>query len=176
MSAKETSSSIDLIGEKLYLILSKEYEQLVHFVKTLKEEQKCIMDRRTKDLTDLLSRIEQELASIHEVQKQREQILQKDLSSIPSEKNPGIAARILVLPEVIKKRCHEIARKVEVELLVIHEIGWQNQMLLSKAVHFLQEVLAPLIGVKRNETLSIYGQHGKLQTDSSRLAIFQGVG
>jgi len=177
MSAKEISSSIDQVAEKLYLILSKEHEQLSHLVEILKQKQQCIMDRKTKDLTDLLPKIEAEILVLQKLQKQREDILQLELSSVPSDQQPGIAARILNLPAIFKEKCHKISRQVETELLVVHEIGWQNQLLLSRAVQFLQHVLAPLIGAKpQTEQLMIYGNRGKLQTDVSRLSVFQGVG
>jgi hypothetical protein len=176
MSAQPISSSIDLIAEKLYLVLTKEYEQLAHFLRTLREEQACIMDRRTQDLIELLPKIEKELNAIQETQKQREHILQKELSSAPSEKQPGIAARILNMPDSVKQRCHKVSRQVETELFVINEVSWQNQLLLSKSIHFLQTVLAPLLGTKKDEPLAIYGQRGKLQSEAARQSIFQGVG
>jgi hypothetical protein len=176
MSAQLTNSSIDQIAENLNTVLTKECELLVHLGRTLRNEQSCIMDRRTQALIDLLPMIEQELEVIQNIQKQRENILQKELSCAPSELRPGIAARVAHLPEKIKQRCHKISLQVETELLVINELSRQNQVLLSKSIHFLQTVLAPLIGVKQSEPLAIYGQRGKLQMDSGRQSIFQGVG
>lgn len=177
MSAEVTSSSIDQASEKLYRILSSEHEKLTAFVKTLKEQQGFIIDRKTDQLTQILPKIEADLNFIGVLQRQREQVLQNELSSIPSEKQPGIAARVKNLPDTIKNRCYDLSAKVESELRVVHEIGWQNQLLLSRSVQFLQTVLSPLIGRKKAEpALTIYGQRGRLQSDQFRQAIFQGVG
>jgi hypothetical protein len=154
-------------------LLLSEYDGLSRLVLLLKEEQKFILDRRSEPLTELLVKIEDQLAHIQQLQSQRKAALHKILGEIPLTKETGLVAQIKQLPPSLVEGNIKIAQLIETEIQMVHELTFQNHVLLSHSVHFLEAVLAPLIDSQRE--LTTYSKDGLVQKGNKPQTTFQAV-
>lgn len=159
-------------SEKIAALLLEEHDSLVELVRLLKEEQICILKRETEKLMPLMAQIEEQLLRVRNYQAQHEQVF---LGFIPPASIPpgaGLAGRVQLLPENIREQPLAIAHRIDVQSLLVNEFAWQNHVLLSHSVHFLEQVLAPWLDPQK-ERVAVYGQNGLIQKKSKRHAIFQ---
>jgi len=161
-------------SDQLSSILLAEHDSLRHLAAILKEEQQLILNRQTEPLMALLSKIEDQLLFVRQNQARRDQILQRLLPDFRSQKGSGLAARVALLPPELREQPLDIAQRIDTLLMLIHELSWQNHVLLSHSLHFLEQVLAPWLDPKK-EVQSLYGQNGLVQKEGKRQALFQVV-
>ena len=159
-------------AEKITSVLLSEYDSLVELVRLLKEEQICILQRQTEKLMAVLSNIEEQLVRVRQYQGEHEEVLKDLIPADVSPTQPGLTARVQLLPENLREQPLAIAQKIDVQTLLVNEFAWQNHVLLSHSVHFLEQVLAPWLD-PHQESVSVYGQNGALQKNTKRQAIFQ---
>jgi hypothetical protein len=160
--------------QRMAQLLTGECNSLTDLVFLLKEEQQIIMKRQTEDLMPLLSKIEMLLAEIRQYQVEREQILNFLIARKSHPDKIGLASQITLLPKEYQDACAAIAERVDVQTLMVHEFAWQNHVLLSHSLHFLEEVLAPWVAPQPT-TGSVYGQNGSLQKGIKKQSVVQAV-
>jgi hypothetical protein len=160
--------------DHLFSRLLAEYDSLTCLTLLLKDEQQLILNRQIEALSTLLPRIEEQLSHVRINQAQREDLFRVLLAEVPDPIPPGITSRVQLLSPGFQEHCIAMARQVDTQVQLVHEVAWQNHVLLSQSVHFLQQVLTPWLG-SRQESLSIYGVNGSVQKESQRESIFQGV-
>jgi hypothetical protein len=159
--------------ETLSSLLLAEHDGLVALVSLLKEEQQVILQRQTERLMPILTKIEDQLSCIRQCGQKRATLLK---SLIPEGEKPSdttLSGMIELLPANVREHSMSIAERSDVQMFLVHELAWQNQVLLSHSVHFLEQVLSPWLGL--NSSGSIYGQNGSLQKPGKRQTVFQTV-
>ena len=160
------------IPQKVANIFQAEYNGLVELVDLLKEEQICILQRKTEELMPVLFRIEEKLLQIKQYQTEHEKIFQE---LIPADSEPvhsGLVGHAELLPDSVREQTLPLAQKIDVQSLLVREFTWQNHVLLSHALNFLEQVLAPWL-TSRSENVDVYGQDGFIQKSLKRQAIVQ---
>ena len=159
-------------------ILLAEHDSLAALLRLLKEEQQVILQRRTEALVNMLGTIEEQLFRVRRHQVERDDVLKKLVTVTPRPANrasrPGLAPRVDLLPGGLREQCLPIAQRIDTLIRLVHEIAWQNHVLLSNSVHFLQEVLAPLLG-SPEVNVSVYGEEGTVHKATKRSNLFQAV-
>jgi len=155
-------------------LLLSEYDSLTCLVFLLKDEQKLILERRTESLMLLLTRIEEQLVRIREHQARRDEALRKILSGAPPSTQPGLSHRVLQLPFDLREQSLDLAQRIDVQMQLVHELAWQNHVLLSHSVHFLEEVLSPWLDPQQ-EALTTYGKNGMIQKGARKSNSFQAM-
>ncbi len=159
--------------ETLSSLLLAEHDNMVALANLLKEEQQTILQRQTEQLMPLISRIEDQLACIRQCQEKRTALLNTLIPSEAKPTEPGLAAMVSLLPANLREHPVSIAGRIDVQMFLVHELAWQNQVLLSHSVHFLEQVLAPWLD--QHPQGSIYAPNGALQKAGKRQTIFQAV-
>ena len=162
------------LTERFPEVLNMELDCLAHLSQLLKEEQQLILDRRTEPLMILLTRIEEELQRIREYQIQRDEAFDEILPDFPHPQEPGLTSRVSQLPEKLRDQTLEIARRIDVQVMVVHELTWQNHVLLSRSIHFLEQVLAPWLNIQ-TETVTTYSKSGTVQKGTKKATSLQAV-
>ncbi len=160
--------------EELCGVLEAEYNSLNALVYLLKEEQKIILQRQTDQLRDLIIKLEEQLRFVHQSQRERNALLELLLPDAPQPAQSGLASRTAELPETIRQRPLSIAQKIDIQLLLVHEFAWQNHVLLSHSIQFLNEVLSPWLD-PQNQNVTLYGQHGTVHKNVKNPALYQAV-
>jgi hypothetical protein len=158
-------------GDHIQEVLLAEFDGLSLLLGLLKEEQRSILSRSTADLMSILAQIENQLLKVRQNKVRREEVLKAHTPSEPPSNQPGLAARVAALPGQLGQQSQTLAQKVDIQMAVVHELAWQNHVLLSHSLHFLEEVLAPWLD-PRKETLAI---NGLMQKGMKRQALFQAV-
>lgn len=165
-------------SENLTGLLLAEHDSLAALLRLLKEEQQVILQRRTEALVSMLATIEEQLFRVRHHQVQRDEILKKLVTATPRPsspaRRPGLATRVDLLPGGLREECLPIAQRIDTLVQLVHEFAWQNHVILSHSVHFLQEVLAPLLG-NQEVSVSVYGEQGTIQKNTKRANLFQAV-
>jgi hypothetical protein len=148
-------------AEHVASVLLKEYDLLTGLIELLKNEQQLILDRKTEALMLLLGKIEEQLGTIHDHQASRDEIFHDLLKQAPPPAEPGLVAQVQLLSEETRSSSLHIAQQIDIQIQLLHELTWQNHILLSRSVYFLEEVLAPWLSTERD--LKIYGKTGIIQ-------------
>jgi hypothetical protein len=166
-----------ITSEDLATILLAEQDSLTNLLRLLKEEQQVILQRRTDVLVNMLTAIEEQLLRVRHQQAEREQTMKSLISQSPLPERPhrpGLAFRVTLLPENMREACLPIAQRIDTLNQLVYELAWQNHVLLSRSVHFLQEVLAPLLG-NPNGNMTVYGNQGTVRKGNKAQNLFQAV-
>jgi len=158
--------------ETLSSLLLAEHDGLVALASLLREEQRAVLDRKTDQLMPIVGRIEDLLTCVRQCQEKRATALKALIPEGEKPVSPGLAAMINLLPENLRAHPRSIAERVDVQMFLVHELAWQNQVLMSHSVHFLEQVLSPWLGQGSG---SIYAQNGFVQKPGKRNALFQAV-
>lgn len=147
--------------EQLLKILKSEHQILCTLVAILKEEQQLILQRQTEPLLNILMKIEEHLIQVQDIQQQRDQLIRQILNISELSEPPTLMAKIKLLPSQLLDKTLRLGIDIETEVKVVHEITYQNHILLSRSVYFLEEVLAPLLTSQRGT--AVYGKNGVVQ-------------
>ncbi|MBI4024652.1 MAG: flagellar export chaperone FlgN [Verrucomicrobia bacterium] len=167
-------------SENLASILVAEHDSLTELLRLLKEEQQIILQRRSEALIVLLSTIETQLLRVQHHRAEREEALRPLLSQTPAATapvagdSPCLARRIATLPDGVRDQAVPVAMRIDLALQLVHEIAWQNHVLLSHSLHFLEQVLAPWMD-PQSQSLAIYSQHGIVRKGTRRQTLFHAI-
>ena len=161
-------------AESVAGVLLAEHDGLSELLRLLKAEQQLVLQRRSEALISLMTVIEGQLLRVRNQQSQRNDVLKSLLADTPISAQPGVAARVALLPELTREQTLPIAERIDTLMLLVHELAWQNHVLLSHSVHFLEEVLAPWLGTEK-QTTTLYNQDGLIRKGTKRPTLFHAV-
>jgi flagellar biosynthesis/type III secretory pathway chaperone len=147
--------------EQLIKTFQSEHQTLSTLVAMLKEEQQLILQRQTEPLLNILIKIEDHLVQTRAIQQERDQLLRQILKITELSEPATLMAKIKLLPSHLLDKTLRLGIEIETEVKVVHEITYQNHVLLSRSVYFLEEVLAPLLASQKEMTT--YGKNGVVQ-------------
>ncbi|MDD2708760.1 MAG: flagellar protein FlgN [Verrucomicrobiae bacterium] len=160
--------------ESAATILLTEHDSLAELLRLVKEEQQLILNRKTEPLLAILQCIEEQLLRVRQNQEKRDAMFKCLLEGVRLPNKPGLAIRTRYFPESIRLQTSFLAQRIDTLIQLVHEIAWQNHVLLSHSMHFLEQVLSPWLD-PRKETVTVYSENGALRKNNKRQNIFQAV-